>query len=179
MDPVWQKKRAYARCGHFAQRGSGIGSLAFGNFKSSTKVLKPDTVREPAEEKRSGPGLPPINVETEGRITRMFAGERERVRAILRDEIGYNLPIRENPAEIERIRSLLPAELPAFAVLKMSKGRMDKQEEAVHLAKIDWRGALASAGFAWSPSKHKSWMPRRRTETTLMTRLRGWWPGNR
>jgi hypothetical protein len=34
-----------------------------------------------------------------------------------------------------------------FAVLKLSEGKMDKLDEAIELAKVDWRDLLAAAGF--------------------------------
>lgn len=63
------------------------------------------------------------------------------VRAIVRDECGYNLPLRgnHNEEEVERIR---------FAVLKLSRGNVDKLKKAVVDANTDWRDVLLWAGFA-------------------------------
>lgn len=104
-------------------------------------------------------GVPPISEETEKRIALLFAPEeRDRVRTMLRDECGTNLPFLHDPAhpEIERIR---------FAALKLSQGRLDKLEWAVQLAKRDWRDVLVGAGFG-EPGKHQQWLPCPRTEST-------------
>src|SRR3982751_1902508 len=85
-------------------------------------------------------GTPPVSQATDDRIALLFApAERERARLILRDECGNNLPACEGSDEgIERIR---------FAVLKLSAGRLDKLQQKVEAAKIDWRHMLLAAGF--------------------------------
>jgi len=144
-----------------------------GNFKSDTLLINHDTATAPLEKKRSGDmGTPPISEETEKRIALLFAPDaRQIVRTVLRDECGTNLPSLENPehSDIERVR---------FAVLKLSKGRLDKLEKAVNLAKIDWRDALCGAGFG-EPDKHKSWLPRSRAEPTALSRLLHRWAHKR
>jgi hypothetical protein len=99
------------------------------------------------DEKRSGPGTPPISAETDKRICLLFPpAEQELVRTILRDEIGNNLPFCEADQDMDRIR---------FRVLKMSKGRLDKLGKAVQLAKTDWRDVIG-----WStPNRDQRWMP--------------------
>jgi hypothetical protein len=97
--------------------------------------------------------MPPLNQPTEERIALLFApAHQEKVRAILRDECGKNLPLYRNSSEqeVERVR---------FAVLKLSGGSLDKLEKAVTEAKIDWRDVLMHAGFGDDPTVHKSWVP--------------------
>jgi hypothetical protein len=101
------------------------------------------------DEKRSGPGTPPISAETDKRICLLFPPEEhELVRTILRNEVGNNLPFRENSnaQQMEQIR---------FGVLKMSKGSLAKLEKIVALAKIDWRDVV----IGWTANSYKRWMP--------------------
>jgi len=100
-----------------------------------------------------GVGTPPLSQPTDERIALLFApADQDRVRTILRDECGYNLPLYKSSTEqeVERIR---------FAVLKLSGGRLDKLQNAVSAAKTDWRDVLLWAGFANNPIAHKSWVP--------------------
>jgi len=46
-----------------------------------------------------------------------------------------------------------------FAALKLSKGDLERLQEAVRLAKIDWRDLLVAAGFANDINIHQSWLP--------------------
>jgi len=83
----------------------------------------------------------PLSPATEMRVESMFPPEeQERVRAILIDECGQNIPGFEEAwsPDLERLR---------FAALKVSEGQMDKLRAAVDLAKIDFRDLLMWAGF--------------------------------
>ena len=116
----------------------------------------------------------PISEETEKRIALLFAPKDQAIaRVMLVNECGHNLnlPGQDDPerSDTERVR---------FAVLKLSKGRLDKLERAVRMAKIDYRDALISAGFG-EPGKHESWMPRSRSTPTSLSRLLGWFRQNR
>lgn len=118
-------------------------------------------------------GTPPLTQPTEERIAWLFVpADQNMVRTILRDECGNNLPLypTSSEQEVERIR---------FAVLKLSAGSVDKLQEAVRLAKTDWRDVLLYAGFANHPTAHTSWMPRSRFEPTVMSRLLRWWTSKR
>jgi hypothetical protein len=100
-------------------------------------------------------GTPPLSHETEMRVVLLFPPEeQERVRVILVDECGHNIPgfRKAGSLDIERLR---------FAALKVSEGRMDKLSEAVDLAKIDFRDLLMWAGFGDLES-YKSWIPGRK-----------------
>ena len=91
--------------------------------------LKPNV----ADDDTSEPGTPEISPATEERIRLMFAPQDQaRVRVLLRNHVGDRLPDC-NPQDIDRIR---------LAVLKLSNGKLDKLEKAVHAAKIDWRDVL-------------------------------------
>lgn len=70
---------------------------------------------------------------------------------LLAEERGENLPFADTlaPADLERIR---------FAVLKISGGSLDRLWEAIELAQIDWRDALAGAGFANNITAHLCWL---------------------
>jgi len=99
---------------------------------------------------------PPINTESQKRIALLFSvDKREFVRALLLDECGNNLPGLESAdAEaMDRFR---------FAVLKLSEGELPKLEEALRLAKADWRDLLMAAGFGEGVTAHQSWMPRQK-----------------
>jgi len=142
-----------------------------GSFRSHVKMVTRDAVSQPPQRTPFCPESPPISTGTEERIIRMFAPEdQQRVRKILLDDVGNNLPFCHDPQEMDRIR---------FAVLKIAKGRIDKLEKAVDLLKTDWRDVLAGAGFAWNPTKHKSWMPHSRMHPTMMSRLRRWFSSSR
>jgi len=97
-------------------------------------------------------GTPPLSTETERRIALLFAPAlQETVSTILREECGNNLPFchQEDEVGMERIR---------FAVLKLSAGKLDRLQEAVRLAKTDWRDVLVAAGFAQDIVAHQSWL---------------------
>jgi len=96
-----------------------------------------------------------ISPETEKRIALLFPpNEQELVRAVLSDECGNNLPLCEtwNEVQLDRIR---------FAVLKLSRGKLDQFDRALALAKIDWRDLLVAANFAEDVKAHVSWLPER------------------
>ena len=46
-----------------------------------------------------------------------------------------------------------------FAVLKLSQGRLPQLQQAISLAKQDWRDALVAADFANDVKAHLSWWP--------------------
>lgn len=98
----------------------------------------------------------PLSAATEERVELLFARSRvEEARCLLIQQCGNNLPFCENstPVNMERIR---------FAVLKISNGNLVKLNEAIELAKIDWRDALVAAGFANDVNIHKKWIPKKR-----------------
>jgi gluconokinase len=66
------------------------------------------------------------------------------------EECGNNLPFWQNQDEyqLERIR---------FAALRISIGYLDDLQEAVSLAKRDWRDVLVWAGFGESLTAHREW----------------------
>jgi hypothetical protein len=99
---------------------------------------------------------PPISTGSEIRIELLFSvDEQELVRSLLRDECGNSLPGLESadPEAMDRFR---------FAVLKLSQGELPKLEDALRLAKADWRDLLMAAGFGESLSAHQSWMPKQK-----------------
>jgi hypothetical protein len=90
-----------------------------------------------------------LTPETERRVELLFPpGDREVVRAILRTECGTNIPGWQS-AGLERLH---------FAALKISGGDLAKLDQAIHLAKIDFRDVLVRAGFG-EPYVHSRWIP--------------------
>ena len=90
---------------------------------------------------------------TVDRINRMFSlSDRARVSTLLIEECGDTLPLSSpaDPASLERIR---------FAVLKVSGGDLTGLQQAITLAKTDWRDVLVAAGFASDLTSHTLWWP--------------------
>ncbi len=99
---------------------------------------------------------PCLSKETEKRIDLLFApGDHEEVRTILLNECGNNLPLLQNADEniLDRFRS---------AALKLSDGDLVRLDEAIKLARFDWRDLLVAAGFADNPRVHTRWLPEQR-----------------
>jgi hypothetical protein len=91
----------------------------------------------------------PLTTGIEQRITILFRpNDIELASSLLTDEIGLNLT--KFPELVERIR---------FAVLKLSHGDLNALQQAIDLAKRDWRDALVAAGFADDIKAHQSWWP--------------------
>jgi hypothetical protein len=94
----------------------------------------------------------PLSPETEMRLELLFPPEeQERVRVILVDECGHNIP-EWKMAGMERLR---------FAVLKISEGQIHKLCVAVDLAKSDFRDVLMWAGFG-EVGEDQRWLPERK-----------------
>jgi hypothetical protein len=88
---------------------------------------------------------------TWNKIRQLFpVEEQSSVATILENECGNNLPFLENADKdgLDRFR---------YAALKLSNGSLTKLQEAVDLAKSDWRDLLVAAGFAHSVDAHKQW----------------------
>jgi hypothetical protein len=84
-------------------------------------------------------------------IEKIFPPDQQNeVTNILLCKCGNNLLDHENDDEheLERVR---------FAVLKMSKGDIERLRRAVKLAQEDWRDAFLAAGFEVSTTAHKVW----------------------
>jgi hypothetical protein len=93
-----------------------------------------------------------LSPETEKRVELLFPPtEWDRVRLILVEECGENLPLSKGKGDafFERIR---------FAVLKLSGGEIAKLDKAIRLAKLDWRDLLVASEFAEDPQAHHSWL---------------------
>lgn len=84
-------------------------------------------------------------------IRKMFpAKQHQEVSQLLLKECGNNLPWFATTDEVglERVR---------FAVLKVSKGRLDVLRWEVQGAQKDWRDTLMGAGFADNVMQHNQW----------------------
>lgn len=75
---------------------------------------------------------------------------RELVAEILVNECGEDVPFHQDagPEEMERVR---------FSILKLSAGDLDKFEQAVKLANLDWRDLFVAAGFGYDVEGHEKW----------------------
>jgi hypothetical protein len=95
---------------------------------------------------------PALSNETQQRIRLLFPlAEQDLVAELLLEECGNNLPGLEalDAAQIDRFR---------FAVLKISGGDLGKLDEALRLAKVDWRDLLMDAGFDEDVTAHEHWL---------------------
>jgi hypothetical protein len=81
------------------------------------------------------------------------AQEQERVRTVLLEQCGNNLPLlaKCSSTDMDRFR---------FAVLKLSGGSLIGLDEAIRLAKEDWRDLLIAAEFSKDVKAHESWLPK-------------------
>jgi len=68
----------------------------------------------------------------------------------LEEECGNNLPScsDNNEYHMERIR---------FAVIKLSKGNIQKLLEAIDEARMDWRDLFMAADFGYDVNAHEKW----------------------
>ena len=68
----------------------------------------------------------------------------------LEEECGNNIPFCEKHDEyqMERIR---------FAVIKLSKGNINKLLKAIDEARMDWRDLFMAADFGYDTSAHEKW----------------------
>jgi hypothetical protein len=82
-----------------------------------------------------------------------------------------------SPDEKEQVSSLLIEHLTSgnederfqFAVLKYSKGDMQRLQKAIEITKLDFRDMLLMSGF-WNPNAQKKWMPKPKGQK------KWWWP---
>jgi len=74
------------------------------------------------------------------------------VTELLDSECGGNLPLIESQGAsgIERVQC---------AVLKISAGSLQRLQQAIKQAQVDWRDVLVAAGFANDPTVHLQWKP--------------------
>ena len=93
----------------------------------------------------------PLSDRTLKLVRRIYKEEfQNRVVDILEKDCADNLPFLENESseDLERFR---------FAVLKIGKTNISKLEDAIELAKQDWRDLLVAAKFANSIQAHRLW----------------------
>jgi len=78
---------------------------------------------------------------------------RALIENILVNECADNIPFIKNstPEGMERIR---------FSVLRISAGELEKFDEAVKLAILDWRDLFMAAGFGEDVEAHMQWYQR-------------------
>lgn len=94
----------------------------------------------------------PLSPKTVQALEKIFPDLETRalVADILVEECGDGVPFHEDagPEEMERIR---------FSVLKLSAGDLNKLEEAVKLANLDWRDLFMAASFGYDVEAHLTW----------------------
>ena len=93
-----------------------------------------------------------LSQRTEKLLQKLFPDEetRDLVRNVLVEECADNIPLIKNPSPegMERIR---------FSVLKISAGDLQKFDEAIKLASLDWRDLFMAAGFGQGLDAHNKW----------------------
>jgi hypothetical protein len=93
-----------------------------------------------------------LSQRTEKLLEKVFPDLETRALAanILVEECADNIPLIKNssPEGMERIR---------FSVLKISAGDLQKFDEAVKLACLDWRDLFMAAGFGYDIDAHNKW----------------------
>lgn len=93
-----------------------------------------------------------VSNRVENLIINLFKHEVDQVRAttLLQEGCANNIPFCEKatPEDMDRIR---------VATLKVSGGNVAKLEQAVELAKIDWRDLFMAAGFESDINAHNTW----------------------
>jgi hypothetical protein len=94
--------------------------------------------------------MTPLTARTQAIVRLIFPQSFSEVENVLAEQCGRNLPLCDNstPESLERLR---------FAALKVSNGETDRLNEAVELAKRDWRDVLMWAEFANDLDAHKKW----------------------
>jgi len=94
--------------------------------------------------------MTPLTPLTQTLIEILLPGQTEAASRLLKDQCGQNLPFCEKgtPESLQRLH---------FAALKISAGKMEKLQEAVLLAKKDWRDLLMWAEFANDLNAHQKW----------------------
>lgn len=94
-----------------------------------------------------------LSPETTRRLRMLFAeSDWAQAGKLLTEDCGRNLPFLENqsPVELERYR---------FAAMKLSQGSLARLQDAIALAKTDWRDLLMSADFGHDVDAHRFWEP--------------------
>ena len=93
-----------------------------------------------------------LSQRTEKLLEKVFPDLETRalVANILVEECADNIPLIKNlsPDRMERIR---------FSVLKISAGDLQKFDEAIKLASLDWRDLFMAAGFGQDLDAHNKW----------------------
>jgi hypothetical protein len=104
------------------------------------------------EIRRDDTGMIKLSLRTKKLLETLFPDveTRELVGSILVNECADNIPLIKNssPEGMERIR---------FSVLKISAGDLQKFDEAVKLASLDWRDLFMAAGFGHEVDAHNKW----------------------
>ena len=96
----------------------------------------------------------PLSSLTKKRLSEVFAPNVVGAAVLMiESECGDNLPLMQgaSPEQLERIR---------LAVLRLSRGNMDRLKSACELAKVDSRDALVAAGFGDDAKAHLAWDPK-------------------
>lgn len=113
---------------------------------------------------------PKLSPEIQKRVDTMYPAEKsEEVSRLLAEECGRNI----FGSQIDE-SGLAAFERLCFAALKVSNGDVDLLKKAIDVAKEDYRDLIGAAGFAWSTTAHKNWLPR-----GMGPQPEGWWTRRR
>ena len=99
--------------------------------------------------------MTPLTPAVAQKIEALFAPEsREAAGRMLAERCGADLPLSThmgpNPSGFDRIR---------FAVLKLSRGDLERLRREIDGAHFDWRDTLVAAGFGEDIHAHLRWNP--------------------
>lgn len=92
---------------------------------------------------------------TKQHVAALFASrDAAEAEQLLARECAENLPLVSNPTPqgLERLRC---------AAIRLSDGALPRLQDAIALAKTDWRDLLVAAAFADDLHAHRTWKPRR------------------
>jgi len=95
-----------------------------------------------------------ISPETQRRIDLLFPSEQ---RAVVAATLSSEFPSILSPMKLNAVQQ----ERWHFAVLKLSGGDLERLQDAIRLAKTDWRDLLVAAGFGLVDA-HRTWLPQPR-----------------
>jgi len=99
--------------------------------------------------------MTPLTPSVVEKIDALFPpASREAASRMLAERCGADLPLSTHmgthPSGFDRIR---------FAVLKLSAGSIERLEQEIEGAHVDWRDTLMAAGFGEDVDAHLSWKP--------------------
>ena len=103
-----------------------------------------------------------LRPETQRRVEMLFSPEdRQEASRMLRE--GFSVHFIGQDDFLERLR---------FAALRVSRGDLERLRKAINRGNIDFRDLLTAAGFHWSTTGHKRWLPKGEEEMSWWEKLK-------